>query len=205
MNKLIAVYSNHSSPVHANVEWHKKSRGTILCSECRKINRKLFPQPCDVILENHPGNTITGGVDYAGVRIFHRKFIEQIEIYLKNFILGKCFEKNGKLIDDFATCYSKKCVVVRGNENNEYRICKACGSIVQVGWEGRLYVLRSYLTNEKIYQDYFCDMYIEENLASQINFTFWPDTELRPIEIFDEPIDGRHFPCDPPLINKSIR
>lgn len=204
MKALVEVTSNHPDPVLATVAWRKAVSGTIFCPQCCKINRACFPRPIDVVLQKRPDHRITGGVAFAGVRTFHRDFIEQIRGHLCGVVLGECFEPTGKIIEEYVTCYNNRndWVLVRGNRKSEYRTCPTCDAIWPNGWEGSQYVLRSYLTDARVYMNNFSSMFLDEDLAIELDFSPWPDAELEPIAIRDEPIDGQHLPCDPPVAVK---
>jgi hypothetical protein len=203
MNKLVKIMTNHPDPVHATSEWRWKFKGKLLCSECLRINCSGFSQTFDVVLENHPGHRIEGGVWDTGINIFHVNFIEQLYDYLSEYTIGRCLDKSGKVISDYVTCYGKSYILVRGDKKSKYWTCKTCGAIAQSGWSGPQYVLRSYLSDSRIYQDASCRMFIDEELASQLDFSPWPDAELEPIAIRDEPIDGQVLPIDPGYVKPA--
>jgi len=136
----------------------------------------------------------------VGIRTFHRDFIDQIRDHLADFALGRCFDPQGNLIEEYVTCYSRDYFVTRGNKKSQYRTCPSCDTTYNDGWEGRQYVLRSYLTDAQVYMDVFCSMFLDEDLALQLDFSAWPDLELDPIAIRDKPIDGQQLPCDKPLV-----
>jgi len=194
---LIEISTNHPDPVHATPEWRQKAYGTVICPECHRINRNQFPCPCDVVLLNHPGNRIIGGIWYTNIEIFHINFIEQIDKYLTDFTLGKCLTSKGDVIDEYITCYGKDYIIVRGDKTNQYRICGTCNMISSGGWNGPRYILRSYLKDYYIYQSSFGSVFLVEDLASRLDFSPWPDAELKPIAVRDKPIDGQILPIDP--------
>ncbi len=59
------------------------------------------------------------------------------------------------------------------------------------------HTLRVYLGEGRVYMDSFGWMYLDEELANQLDFSSWPDVELRQIEIRDLPLDGQRLPGDP--------
>lgn len=193
---LIEVSTNHPDPVHATSAWRRKACRDILCPECHRVNQNQFPCPCDIILLDHPGHRINGGVWFTGVEIFHVKFIGQISKYLTDFSLGKCLTPEGNVIDEYVTCYGKDCFVVRGDKKSQYSICSTCNIISCADRNGPRYVLRSYLKDSYIYQCSSGNMFLAEELASHLDFSPWPDAELIPIEVRDEPIDGQVLPID---------
>jgi hypothetical protein len=197
MKNLKMVCSNHPDPIHSTGEWRRKAYGSILCKECHLLNRNIFPEPIDVTLNERPQFRITGGVWWTGVRIFHKSFLEQIKEKIEDFVIGRCFDKDGNLITDFVTCYSKDYIVIRGQKGSKYEICNECNTISPIPGINPHYIPRFYLTNSLIYMDSDCSMYIEENLAKKINFTPWTDLEFETIPIIDKPVDGQILPIDP--------
>jgi hypothetical protein len=194
---LIEISTNHPDPVHATPAWRHKAYGTVLCHECHRIDRKKFPLPCDVVLLNHPGNRIISGIWYTNIEIVSAKFIEQLSEYLTGFALGKCLTPKGDVIDEYVTCYGKDYLIVRGDKRNQYKICGTCNMISSGGWDGPRYILRSYLRNTYVYQSSCGSIFLDEKLAIKLDFSPWPDSELIPIAIRDEPLDGQVLPIDP--------
>jgi len=203
MKYLFEINSNHPDPVHATISWRTNAEKNILCLACKKIRPSWYPRPIDVVLKDVSSHIIMGGVWWVGINIFHTKFIEIIKEYLTDNVLGKCHNTKGNIIDEYLTCYSNKIIVVRGDKKRKYRVCPECGSILSHAPRRKKYILNTYLSDARIYQDGISYMYIDEELAMNIDFSPWPDAELEPIEVRDEPLDGQHLPGDPPeLIEK---
>ena len=200
MKRLFRITSNHPDPTHATNQWRSQASGSVVCPQCCKLLPSWFPRPIDIQLSEFKENSITGGVAFAGVRTFHREFIRQVFDYLTDdFVLGRCFDEAGGLVEEYVTCYTRRPILIRGNKNSEYRTCPACKAIWPNGWEGKQYILRSYLSDARIYQNYSSTMFIDEELSEQLDFSLWDDVDSAPIDIRDEPMDGQHLPCDSPL------
>jgi hypothetical protein len=101
---------------------------------------------------------------------------------------------DGQVLDDYVTLYSRQYILIRGNKQSKYVVCSECGTVRPHGWHGRQYVLRSYLTESRVYQSPFNELCIDEELALKIDFSSWPDVDLETIEIRDEPMDGQELP-----------
>ena len=115
---------------------------------------------------------------------------------MDKFSIGKCHLPNGQIIEEYVTCYTNTYIIERGDARSQYEICDTCGSITPIGWRGRQYTLRSYLTDAVVYEDAFNNLYIDEELALQLDFSPWPDADLETIEVREEPMDGQKLPCD---------
>ena len=200
MNRLVLLGSTDPDPTHATNQWRAQASGLIVCPQCCKLFPSWFPKPIDIQLMAYTPHSVFGGAAFTSVCVFHREFIRQIFDYLTDdFVLGRCFDENNNLIEEYVTCYTRKPILIRGNEKSEYRTCSACKAIWPNGWEGKQYTLRSYLSDARIYQNYSSTMFIDEELSEQLDFSLWDDVDLAPIDIRDEPLDGQHLPCDPPL------
>lgn len=202
MKNLVRVVSNHPESVHTTREWLQKAYGTILCPECNSISQSQFPRQIDIVLSKHPDHRITGGVWWTSVRTFHRDFINQICEHISDFVTGKCFDRDGMLIEEYVTCYSKNYIVVRGRAGSNYGICAQCNTVNSQG-NAPHYIPRFYLTDSRIYMDSSCDMYLDEELSLELDFSSWPDAELDVIPVRDELADGVHLPIDPPSIRSK--
>ena len=125
--------------------------------------------------------------------IFHVDFIEQIKAYLGGFVLGKCLKLDGSSVRQYITCYTNSWILQRGDEQSKYWACKTCGIISQSGWSGPQYILRGQLGDCHVYMSAGGRMYIDDSLASELDFSPWPDTLLERIAVRDEPQDGQCF------------
>ena len=199
MNTLYNISTNHPDPIHTLPAWGEKAVGKIMCPICKSIKRSWYPKPIDIVLQDNPDHRLCGGVCWIGVKIFHKDFINQILPYLNAFVCGKTLGPDGKVIDEYVTCYTNKRIVVRGGKGSEYNTCDECGTWSK-GFVEPQYVLRDYLTDARIYQDRHSSLIIDEKLANELDFSPWPDADLEPIAIVDEPLDKQHLPFDPPEI-----
>ena len=197
MKVLLELSTNHPDATHATKEWILNERGKIICPECNSINRAWYPRPVDVVLRWHPGHMVTSIICLAGSRIFHKDFIDQIGSHLASFVTGKCLLPNGTVINDYVTCYTNQWIVKRGGKGSVYRECQTCGAIYPSGEVGPQYTLRAYLSGAPIHQDAITSLYLDEDLAMELDFSPWPDAELDPIAVRDVPIDNRRLLCDP--------
>lgn len=198
MNNLIEISTNHPDGVSATKEWCKENSGIIFCSLCHRIRSDWYPKPIDVVFNSDLGHRLNGFVAGICLEIFHVKFIHQIRKHLlTNFVLGKCFDQGGNVINDYITCYSTNPIFDRKSKAENYRSCKLCGQIWQDKGGGYPYFLRGYLSEARVYMDTISTMYLDEDLAMEVDFSLWPDAELKPVRIEDEPPDGFHLPFDP--------
>lgn len=192
MERLVIVSSRIDESVFPTREWIESEKGRSRCASCGTVNRSRFPEPFDMVLSAAPPHCVSDS--FFRIKIYHREFINQISEYLRDFTLGKCVLSDGRILDDYVTQYSRRYILIRGNKHSKYVVCDNCGTVRPHGWYGRQYVLRSYLTESRIYQTPFNQLCIDEELAMQIDFSPWPDADLETIEIRDEPMDEQ----DPP-------
>jgi hypothetical protein len=191
INRLVKIGTNHSQSVIMTGKWRLKERGIVFCENCESIICTRFPKPIDAEITPHPKNCIQVKIS-GGISIYHTDFIAQIRKYMDKFSIGKCHLPNGRVVEEYITCYTDTYIVERGDKQSEYDICDKCGSIAPAGWSGRQYTLRSYLTDE----DAFNELYIDGELALQLDFSPWPDADLETIDVRNEPMDGQKLPCD---------
>lgn len=202
MEFLMKLSSDHPEPVHATREWLREQKGRIICRECNLINPLWYPRPIDVMLQRRPPGKITGGIWWTAVDVFHIGFVAQIHDHLTEFVFGKCYDAKGSLIEDYVTCYTNQHIMQRGAPDTLYRTCNTCGTTWPSGYVGPQYILRHTLTGAKVYQNCSSRMYLDEALCYQLDFSPWPDVDLEPIEIRDEPLDGKVLPGDPAHVDR---
>lgn len=197
IRKLIEI-SSLKGGTHATGQWRRRAEGTILCSNCHNVLHSYWPKPCNVELYEDPNYQISGSIWWIGLSIFHKDFLVQIKRHLEQFVMGECFDEHGKKYEYYLTCYTNSYIVIRGNKESKYNICEKCGLVEQNGWHGKQYTLSQYLSDAMVYMDVGGSMYIDEMLAHTIDFSAWPDVELKPIAVYDKPRDGRCLPIDSP-------
>jgi len=186
--------------VYPSEMWMNAGRTEMLCRICHSINRSLYPKPLDIVLEGPPEEGLPCvPVETTGVKIWHQAFLDQIRNYMGHFVFGQCVLSDGTTVSDYATCYCRKSVLIRGNRQSRYRKCQSCGSIQSSVKPGPQYVLSCYLDGSDVYQDAAGDLYFTEKAAEIFHFKGW---EVRAnyysycltfetLAVRDEPIDGQ--------------
>lgn len=197
MPVLYRLGTTNPESVRPTNAWRVAEYPKMACRECNTIHRSLYPQVIDVVLTQKPSRRICGNVFGVGIYIVHRDFIGQIKPYMNGFVSGQCYWPSGKMIQEYMTCYCKDWIVCRGEAGTHYTECSVCGMVYSSGEIGPRYTLRRYLSDKRIYQDAFCDLYLDEELALSLDFSRWSDVKLELIEICDVPIDHRRLICDP--------
>ena len=186
--------------VYPNDEWLKEAINNILCPECLSIKRDCFPLPIDIILANRPNEDPEDqpivNIETTGITIILQSVLEIMKDHLSHFVLGKCFLADGSVLDKYATCYSKKYVVIRGSQYSNYDICPLCGTIKSNVRPGPEYILTRDMSEEKIYQDAVGNLYLTEEIAWNLNLSIWEGIGKKPIAIRETPADGQKLPCD---------
>ena len=199
MALIYEVTSNHDYWLHSTKEWMRYEKKNYVCKSkilCNKLDRTIFPNPIDVVIKKVPETKIICSAVFGCVAtIYHIDFINQIRSKMDGFVFGKCYLPDKTLVKDYVTCYSKDVIVIRGAYGREYFQCADCKSIVSA--KDPVYVLERYLTGASVYQDAIQGLYIDEDLAMELDFSSWPDAELEPVPIRDKPVDKLRLICDP--------
>jgi len=199
MRYIYKVTSNDEEWLHTTKEWLRYERDNYKCKnkECYRLDRSKFPGPIDTVIKKTPKQKmICSGVAFSMGRIFHLDFIEQIKPYMKRFVFGKCYLPDRTIVKEYVTCYTKDFVILRGAPGSSYIQCEQCKTVVGSP-KDPVYVLRSSLKDRRVYQDAIQSLYIDEELALNIDFSRWPRTELEQIAIRDRPIDKIRLISDP--------
>ena len=195
---LYFINSTYPEATHPARDWPPAAYGSMLCKDCRIIDRSQYPMPVDAHVLSMPRGEIFGLVGWTGISVFHVGLIDQLRPYLAGCAFGKCLDAEGNLIEDYVTCYSQTYIVLRGGKKSKYWICQTCGSISSQLGQDRPYLLRRQLTEAQVYQNAHCFMYVTEQLARQIDWSPWRRwVSLDPVQIRDVPIDGQRLPGDP--------
>ncbi len=203
MRRLVQISTNDDDLFHASKSWIAQAYGSCLCEECHGVDRTRFPEPIDVVLAEYSQSCIGASPWWTGIEVFDRAFLAQLGEHLSGFVVGRCLDDGGNIIEKYATCYTAHYIIERGNRNSRYWICGTCGSISPDGWYGKQYTLAEYLDDRLVYQDASGTMYIDEELALELDFSPWPDADLTTIPVRDKPIDGKDLPWVSP--DRSFR
>lgn len=198
---VITTYPEYEPPkaIIADGNWVRSVEGNGVCPLCLRINRGLFPRPIDVVLNTHPRQgQPCADIEGMTIRIWHRQFLSRIQDHLDDFSLGHCWFQDGTELADYATCYSRQWIVVRGNRYSSYDICSGCGAISSRSTPGPEYILRRYLSSNKVYQDSGGMLYFTPEIAERFKFRGWSYEELHEAEdyLFLEPVSVRSKPAD---------
>lgn len=171
----------------------------VLCPQCKNILPSFYPSPIDVTVTSKPGKAIIEPLN-VHIDLYHKRFLDQIKNHLDGFIMGKCFDKKGRCLENYMTCYTIHRIKTRGiyipPSQFRYKRCDTCGNLGGISSVGApiQYTLQQYLSDRKVYFDNYGHFYLVEELASQIDFTPWPDAVLEPILIKDKPEPGQEIP-----------
>lgn len=178
--------------------WLSEAIGTVLCRQCKGINRVRYPAAVDVCVQSVPSHMTTGLVFRTGISLIHVSLLQVLRPYLQDFVLGRCLNAKGQVIEEYFTCYSKSYIVRRGGKGSRYRICPECGTISSQPDRYPPYVLRRELQEgQSVYQHGGCFLHVTEELAARIDWRGWRNVMLEKVEVRDVPIDGQRLPGDP--------
>lgn len=145
----------------------------------------------DVYLQNAPQGWRP--LDYPllpQIGIAHRRFLDlfggEADLDLH---LGHVFDERGRLFNDHVTFMSEKPILVRGGRNSRHYQCPRCSSFCYAR-QLPMYVLRSDLTDQRLYESYAGALLIDEDLASRIDRHQWRGLYFNRITVRDTPLDG---------------
>ena len=184
-----------------DVDWLNEAKGDILCSHCLCINRSCFPTPLHAVLKEPPNEDpeepIQARIETTGITIFRYDILDRMKDYLADFVLGDCYIRGGKKLDNYATCYQPRYITIRGNRHSRYRICSKCGTIISNVRPGPEYILSRELDGAELYQDSVGNIYLTDDVAGNFGFSAWEGVGMVSISIRETPADGQILPGDP--------
>lgn len=175
--------------------WRRRCPQNGLCPTCGHVDRRRYPAPFDIVLQQAPEGQPCPRVEGTGVTIWRREVVEMVAEHLRDLAFGRCFLADGSELSRYVTCYSRDCVVIRGNRYSRYQTCPDCGTIVSHVKPGPQYLLRGDVGEGKVCQDAFCRLILPEAVVlSQPDLDGWdgdpycPElVALEPLYVRDEP------------------
>ncbi len=185
-------------------KWRNRAYGTVICPNCKRIDRAHFPAPVDAAVLSAPRNISGGLVSMAGLGVRHRTIIEQLGAELEQLALGRLFDKHGEQLDEYVTCYGKDYIMIRGGggpqrskdicEGTKYLICWKCESVSPQLGQIPPYVLRRDLGRKDVYHNAFSSIYITLKLKNRIDWSPWPTICFERVDVRDEPLSDDPWP-----------
>lgn len=184
--------------------WLRANGGGILCSICHHINRVKYPAPLDVMLDSPPEDGLPcAPVETTGITVWRRSFLGRLTPFLTNFVIGNCQLKDGQVIEDYVTCYSRKSVVLQGGPKSRYQICPQCKTVTSAVAPGPQYILAASLNDSAVYQDGAGNLYLTDRAAKAFDYQTWEVEEFcyshaisfETVAVRDEPADGQILSC----------
>ena len=182
--------------VFVDRDWGSTVSGRLYCRSCGRVRRDLFPRPIDVkVRQLRPGTSI-GSTSLLVIGFMHRRLLRRIGEHMTGFAFGDVWDLTGEKLDNHRTLYSARPIIIRGSADSEIRQCVICGEIYCIQ-KGDRYVLRHDLGDRHVFQDASSTAYVDEWLASRVDFSEFKDLQLYPIPVRDYPEDGWRLPGDP--------
>jgi hypothetical protein len=176
-------------PLFPDERWLSKATGREICPRCKCVDRSHHPAPVEIILENKPDDEMGGLVETTGITVWNKKFIEKLARFQPRLAVGRCSLRGGKIIDEYVTCYTKRCITIRGNKQSKYQICPQCGTIISNVEPGPKYVLEKDLDDSDLYQDAFCHFYVTEKVVDNFR-DYSQNISFKAISVRQNPADG---------------
>ena len=196
---IARVSSSSTSGMAPTREWRERAAGTILCPRCGRFDRRWYPRPVDVdLLEWEDGPILLSGFR-AGLSLYRSDFIEQVATFMRDFVIGRCYEK-GRLVARYVTAYSLRYVVEHRDEKTKYRRCAECGLFTTDVILPPGYVLRQELPPGLVYSGSVGGIYLDANLCDGVNWSRYPDVQLHRFEVRDTPLPGWRSRDDPDIV-----
>lgn len=196
---LVAVDSKYdSAQVRALNAWAKEHREGVVCTECLKLKRDLFPRRIDILLSELRKGTSYGVVAYFKIAAIHQTMLDFLGPRLPECCLGKCLWKDGSPIPDYHSIYFRDYILLRSGANSRnynHKVCGTCGLITSCSDD--TYVLKAELPTGKAFQDAACFLYLSESLARDFPWKNFRDLEPVEIPIRDEPLPDDPVPVRP--------
>jgi hypothetical protein len=153
--------------IHPDNAWRREVLGKHFCSECCRVLRHAYPTPVDAKLDEIPQGTSADAVFGASVGLIHVRLLDVLLPHMGGFAFGTCYRGDGEII------------------------------VVMYDWEGDPYILSRELSKDHLYHDSICCLYVDEWLASTVDWGRFKDLELYPFPVLDKPLDGFQLPGDP--------
>lgn len=186
------VVGNSPDGLPVNESWFERAKGQELCRGCRRYDRRHYARPLPVCVDKQPRRYHMFGVWKAGVAVHSAEWIQTIHEYYPEGVAGPVYFETDILARDYHTMYGPRAIVLRGRSDSWYYPCAVCGSVSSFP-KGEAHVLRSALDGTEVFQTESGRFLISDRLRSVIEWSQFPDLELDPVHVKDEPIDGRDF------------
>jgi len=176
--------------VYPDMSWLSNVNSSGICPLCKCINRQRYPAPADVMIERSPNEDQTSVlIETTNITIWKKDFVEKLSLYRDGFAIGKCFTSDGRILDDYVTCYLRKCITIRGNKQSRYQLCQSCGAIISNVEPGPKYVLEKELDGSRIYQDALCRFYVTEDVVDDFDEP-QEDLAFNAVSVRNTPAEG---------------
>jgi len=194
---MLLYYIHTKSICSPEESWLENIIEKHACTLCKRLYPELRKNSIDVWVEEQPDISAVNSVHPPRIGIARRDFLhlftEEVKQYLK---LGEVFDRNGLLIERFATFVSEKHMILRGSEKSRLRICEKCGGYIYTSiypW----YVIKESVFNRSIYESWPLDgLVVTEELKNRIEKGKWKGIYITKLPVVDEPRDGFIIPPD---------
>lgn len=196
---LYGLQHREEAWIQSATHWVRRNAGTVFCAACLSLRRDRYPAPVDVpIRVLLPGHIIDAASDlYGPVGVIRRDLLECLRPHLRGFVIGRCLDGEGRVIDSHMTLYSRSCITPRyGAEGKCFR-CETCGTIWSKGDAERHSFMSYELGGGPVYQTHVCSTYVLPSVVEGLNLRSFPGLKCVPFPVHDRPEDGYRLPSDP--------
>lgn len=170
--------------------------GKTNCPECGWVYFHLHRQPIHAKMDQIPRRRSIGLISFMALGIIHARLLDVLSKHMDDFAFGDVYNERDEVVRDYRTFYSSTYIEPRGQSGSTWRTCPGC-SRVMYSWKGEPYVLSKDLDDRHVYHDVICSVYVDEYLASAIDWRKFKDLKLVPFPVLDRPLDGLRLPGDP--------
>lgn len=184
------IYSMTLNPCTMTKDAEAKALETWLCSECAHIKPE-FTAIDITIQEKEPEDTPLNLIQGARLGIARKDFLLALgeETVRRDLYLGRLFDPDGKLLNNWVTFHGRKKLIVRGSKHVTYRKCQRCGEHVYFAM-GEKYLYPQPPGDAKIFDD-GGGIVLTEEIFEQIrpNLKRWRKLAVDKLPVLTKPND----------------
>lgn len=169
---------------------YAEARASWLCTGC------CVPKPdvrnLDAILQEPPADKPLNFIGGCGLSVVYKPFLDRLPAHLieRDLYLGRVYNIDGSLIDDWVTYRGKRRLIIRGTKEAGYRTCTDCGRHVYFAM-GKKYLYPKPPDDVTIFERAGGGGFIiPQDLFTQLDLGKWRKLSIDKLPVLDVPTDG---------------
>jgi hypothetical protein len=192
-------------PAYGNDNWLQQFQHEWM-NDCHHLKKN---HPLDIYIANKLGPEPLNFISWLGIPIARSDFLFAISPeFDKYFLLGKVYDSNGNLMQEFVTFRTLKpkyFLTIRGGQESRLLYCNTCGQLLYTPLPfDEYYILKQSLSESSFYQADFPELIVSEDIY--LKLSHWIKNKKNKINVFeiqvrDEPLDG--FPIILPSLKSG--